>query len=698
MTTTSPPHRDHPTAAPVEQDAVRAALTAVLDGARDLVGAPRAAVLLRDPDGSLRSAARRGYTAAAARSLAQVLRDGEVADALMQGRTITSRAADGCVPLSRWAAEHHEPEIVVAPLSPPRGRTGALVMGFDQAGDAARNRLAERLASLAGLALAGAPPGDGAPQTQAGAGSGATRLAEALAEALVATASATTLADAGRSTADAILRSLPGTDIVNVWMLDEEHGSLERVAEAGSPDVIAASHTRLPLDERVGAVRAMRSGQIAVWQGAHGGWPDWLRDFADRAGLATVVHAPMQSGGRTTGAITVGSRTSREYHPEVLTFLSILAHHLGGQLDVVRGRARAEEERQRLSSLLDTLPEGLMMVRTDGLVGLYNQAAVDILGEAPRDVPVERRAQAYSLRTADGRPLAPPEIPVARALRGETVRAAELLMRRADGTDLPLLVSAGPVRDADGSVVAAVLVFQDISRLKELDRLKDDFINTVSHELRTPTTTIRGGALTLLKRADRLDAETRRQLLQDIAEESERLHHLVEDLLSLSRSQAGMRMAPEPLRLHRAVNRVILDLGVRVGSHTLTVDVPADLPVIEADPVALDQILRNLIENGVQHSPRGGRVEVTAHVRDSEVVVGVLDRGPGIPDGDLDRVFEPFYRAAATVASGAQGAGLGLAVCRRLVEMHGGRIWAENRSGGGAAFRFTLPLAPDEDE
>jgi len=263
---------------------------------------------------------------------------------------------------------------------------------------------------------------------------------------------------------------------------------------------------------------------------------------------------------------------------------------------------------------------------------------------------------------------------------------------------------------------------QDVSHFRELDRLKDEFINTVSHELRTPTTTIRGGALTLAKRGDMLEPEVRRQLLRDIAEESERLHHLVEDLLSMTRSRAGMQLTPEPLRLHRMVGKVIGSLGGRLGNHPVSVDVPADLPLAEADPLALEQVLRNLVENAGRHSPRGGRIEVSAraiaagqrpatgatgandtarghdHEPARELLVRVADQGPGIPAEDRERVFEPFYRLPASVQSATQGAGLGLAVCRRLVEMSGGRIWAEARAAGGTAFAFTLPIAADPED
>ncbi len=159
-----------------------------------------------------------------------------------------------------------------------------------------------------------------------------------------------------------------------------------------------------------------------------------------------------------------------------------------------------------------------------------------------------------------------------------------------------------------------------------------------------------------------------------------------------------MKVQTEPIIVHRFVNKVILDLGGRVGNHTLTVDVPADLPLVEADPEQLVQVLRNLLENAVKFSPKGRRIEIAAESSGHEVLFSVLDRGSGVPAADIDRVFEPFYKTAEAVRTGSQGAGLGLAVARRLIEIQGGRIWAEARSGGGMAFRFTLPALQDEVE
>jgi PAS domain S-box-containing protein len=508
----------------------------------------------------------------------------------------------------------------------------------------------------------------------------------------MATVAAGDTRSASIAASDIIIRSMPGIDVVNVWLVEESGKALRRIASRGK--VAEIELDTLPLEATVGAAHALREGRVLVWSGDRDRWPVRLREYAADAGLQTVAHVPMHSSGRVAGVFTLGSRQPRVYTGAEESFLATLAGQLGGQLDAARGMRRAEAEQRRLASLIETLPQGLIIVDADGRVQEYNATAVDLLGEIPQQQTWQQLLPAGEGHDVQARAYRTAGLPLARALRGEVVRGDEITYRR-NGVEVPLLVTAGPVLDRDGKVTGAVCAFQDITHLKELDRLKDDFINTVSHELRTPTTTIRGGALTLLRRGDRLDETTRRELLQDIAEESQRLHHLLEDLLSFSRSRAGMQFNPEPVRLHRLVNKVVLDLGARLGRCTLAVDLPHDLPLVEADPLILEQVLRNLLENAGKYSLRGGQVDITAEVLGKEARITVADRGAGIPEEDLDRVFEPFYRSPAAVASGAQGAGLGLAVCQRLVELSGGRIWAEARRGGGTAFHFTLSVVND---
>lgn len=225
----------------------------------------------------------------------------------------------------------------------------------------------------------------------------------------------------------------------------------------------------------------------------------------------------------------------------------------------------------------------------------------------------------------------------------------------------------------------------------EAERLKDEFVSMVSHELRTPLTAIKGCAKTLLRHHDRLEPQVRRQLLLDLNAESERLHHLVDNLVDLARAEAGtLRMATEPTSVARVAHKLADALASRELEQEIVLSFPDNLPPVEADPLRLEHVLRNLLDNAIKHSPPGAAIEVRGEVRGGELVVSVTDAGPGIDLEHQERIFERFYR---TRGAGISGAGLGLTICRRLVEAMGGRIWVSSEPGHGATFAFTLPLA-----
>jgi PAS domain S-box-containing protein len=619
------------------------------------------------------------------------LGDDLVSEAVRLGAPVRGSAVQA---LPRPWRRVHRPQrgghALVIPVQTASDERFVLVaMGPGHAALAHATPLVQALALQAGVGLACLALMSRAEQREA-------RLT-ALNEVLVATAAAVDVAAACREATTALARTMPDTALVNIWLLDEAGDTLERVSIMGEGLPLTEMAERLDLRSDSGATRAVRDGRTQVWQSGDAHVPERTRALMERINLRTLINVPMRTVERITGVLTLGSRIHRGYSLAERTFLETLAGQLGGQLALVRALQRAENERSRLASLLATLPEGIVVIDADTRVALHNAAAETILLDQLDGRTLADLLTTMQVMHLDGRPMAREELPLVRALGGEMATGIELVVLRPDGTEIPLLVNAGPVRDARGAIIGSVAIFQDLTSHQELSMLKDDFVNTVSHELRTPVTTIRGGALTLLKRRQYLDDQTQSDLLTDIADEAERLHLLVEDLLALSRSRRGIAVSTEPVLVHRLVNRVLLELGGRVGSHALLVSVPADLPPVEADPDLTRQVLRNLLENAVKFSPRGQQVEVAGEVRDGSVVVSVLDRGSGIPPQDMDRVFEPFYRTADSRRSGAQGAGLGLAVCRRLIEMQGGRIWAEPREGGGAAFRFTLPIAAGND-
>lgn len=227
--------------------------------------------------------------------------------------------------------------------------------------------------------------------------------------------------------------------------------------------------------------------------------------------------------------------------------------------------------------------------------------------------------------------------------------------------------------------------------LRRTDELKTALLNAVSHDLRTPLASIMASAGALLQRDVEWSDSERREFAEAIEHESRRLNHLVGNLLDLSRIEAGsLQVEKRWYDLSVLVDEVLGRLRPLTGKHFVVVKIPEELPPLQVGYVEIDQVLSNLVENATKYAPQGTEIEISARREGDEVRIEVADRGPGIPPDALPKLFDPFYRIKR-VGPQPKGSGLGLAVARGLVEAHGGRIWAENRQGGGSRFIFTLP-------
>ncbi|HSX81007.1 MAG TPA: sensor histidine kinase KdpD [Candidatus Saccharimonadia bacterium] len=225
----------------------------------------------------------------------------------------------------------------------------------------------------------------------------------------------------------------------------------------------------------------------------------------------------------------------------------------------------------------------------------------------------------------------------------------------------------------------------------ETERLRNSLLSSVSHDLRTPLTAITGATSTLLEEDRKLDAPTRHELLHTVHEEADRLNRLVSNLLAMTRLESGaIQVHKEWQPLEEVVGAALTRLDAPLRDRPLTTHLPADLPLVPLDSVLIEQVLINVLDNAIKYTPPGSPLALSAWTTDGAVTVEVADQGPGLSPGDEQRVFEKFYRAQRPGAS--SGAGLGLTICRGIIEAHGGHIWAKNRSGGGTALRFTLPL------
>ena len=230
----------------------------------------------------------------------------------------------------------------------------------------------------------------------------------------------------------------------------------------------------------------------------------------------------------------------------------------------------------------------------------------------------------------------------------------------------------------------------------ETERLRNTLLSAISHDLRTPLAGITGAASLLVEGSDNLAAESRHDLANSILDQSDRLNRLVANLLDLTRIEAGAIQLQRALQPIEEVVEVVLERMEReLRDHAVKTELPPGLPAVAVDGLLIQQVLVNLLDNAAKFSPAGSPIELSAFVQDQDLVVEVGDRGPGIPADAVERIFEKFYRVDEGAASGT---GIGLAICRGIIEMHGGQISARNRDGGGTVIRFTLPLPVDQPD
>jgi two-component system sensor histidine kinase KdpD len=223
----------------------------------------------------------------------------------------------------------------------------------------------------------------------------------------------------------------------------------------------------------------------------------------------------------------------------------------------------------------------------------------------------------------------------------------------------------------------------------ETETLRNTLLSSVSHDLRTPLAAITGGVTTLLQQDVTFSAEERRELLLTVYEEAEHLNQIIRNVLDMTRLEAGaIKVKKEWQPVEQIVGAVLNRFAERIKDRPVKTHLSEDLPLVSFDPLLIEQVLMNLLDNAIKYTPKGTPIDLTASVKDGEIIFSIEDRGPGIPAGEEERIFDKFVRGSAT----GGGIGLGLTICRAVIAAHGGRIWAENRQGGGAAFRFALPL------
>jgi len=359
-------------------------------------------------------------------------------------------------------------------------------------------------------------------------------------------------------------------------------------------------------------------------------------------------------------------------------------------------------------AFLDAVAVAVYTTDIDGRITFFNEAAVELWGRRPE--LGEEWCGSLRLFHLDGRPMRHDECPMAIALKEHRpVRGATAYAERPDGRRVAFNPYPTPLRDAEGTMIGAVNVLVDVTdrlaaeqalrrsadALRASNAVKDEFLGLISHELRTPVTTIFGNATLLADRADL--GERERTMVGDILGDSDRLLRIVENLLQLTKLGAGSELDLEPQVLDHVVHRAVASYRRRHPDREVRLTTSPPSAVVDGDSTAIELLIENLLSNADKYSPTTEPIEVLIERRDHEACLHVLDRGIGIGADDAGAVFTTFYRTEEARLA-ASGMGVGLAVCKRIVEAQGGRVWAGPRDGGGADVGFALPLSADHEE
>jgi len=467
-------------------------------------------------------------------------------------------------------------------------------------------------------------------------------------------------------------------DYVAVCLADAEQGGYLVHSLAALPDRSTLAPRVFAPTEGVPG-RAMRTGQVCVVDDlAHVEFAIAdLEGALARAGLGSALVVPVRRGLEMLGALLFARRAAAAFTQDDVHVATLIASGLSAALETSRAYQALADERSTLAAVLGSTADAVLMVNPDGIVLLANPAVQTMLG--------------LVAETLLGRPLAEvvENVGVRRLFESAPTGPVELTLpdgRTAQATVVPVITPYG-------EAVGAAAVLRDITLLKNLQQMKDDFVHAVSHDLKSPISAIAGLAY-LLQQDRRDDAQYQRRLrsLRDI---TKGMSDLVTDLLDLGRIEAGLDAATERDDLVPLIGEVVQTLASEAEAKQITLDaaLPKDawLPMSAA---RLRQALLNLVGNAIKYTAAGGRVRVAVAIAEgaNTATISVNDTGRGIPAADLPHVFDKFYRVKSHAADGTPGTGLGLAIVKSIVDLHRGRVRVESVEGAGSTFFVELPL------
>lgn len=425
--------------------------------------------------------------------------------------------------------------------------------------------------------------------------------------------------------------------------------------------------------------------------------PIYRNRSMEREGVISTAAAPVMSKNRVLGIMVVGSRQLHRFRKREIELLMAFGSQLGAALENAELYDEVNKSKVYIENLVENAADLIITTDLDDRILTWNRGAEVLFGYDKDEVigkhlsillPPERFHELEEMRA---------KVQISGALRDIEIRS-----KKKDGVMIYLSLSVSPVRDLDGKIVGFLRVAKDITekkryerRLKELDKMKSDFVSNVSHELRTPLTSIKGSVDNMLDGLTGSLNEKQIRYLNRIKSNTDRLSRLINDLLDLSRIESGhVEVRPTNLPLTALAEEVAEHMKALAAEKLIRIEIPPADPKVTAwaDRDKVTQVLMNLISNAVKFTPRDGKITVALEKNGSDYIqISVADTGPGILPEERNRIFSKFYQVANVDKQKPKGSGLGLAISKALVEMHGGKIWMESEVGKGSTFYFTLP-------
>lgn len=476
---------------------------------------------------------------------------------------------------------------------------------------------------------------------------------------------------------------------------EKDHGQFRARASRGLSHRYV-EHLEIDPDEPQSVtLRAIRSGEpIQVSDTETDPTFTALRARSQSEGYRAILAVPLKTQHAPSSALLVYHPEPHQFTENEIGLLTSFANHAAMAIEnatlFAHSDTRLQEQTRRLEALIQSLQDGLILEDLQGNILYANRRLSEWVGlpfDALSGMPVVKMAERLIGR-ADNAAQTRSAIEGALQQRGAQ-RLALALREPRQNRHLNWTIT--DVTDAHGSPTGRLHILQDVTQSHELDRMKSSLIATVSHELRTPLAAIKGYTTTLLAEDVHWDAAAQREFLEIVSQETDRLSDLVNDLLDMSRIEAGnLEVTRQECDLGLLAGRAALRAHPRPGER-LQLLLPENLPPLHADPQRLEAVLRNLIENAAKYSGDHSPIRVSAAELNGKMIVRVEDEGPGIPAEHSQRIFDSFYRVENGLTRATPGAGLGLAIAQGFVRAHGGEIWLEPRAKG-VCVAFSIPM------